>query len=576
VTATLAEVRAAAREGRAAWSPLATLATAGFAVAALAPLVLSTSRLDELASGLCLAMAATALGLVVGVGGLPSLAQGAFMAVGAFTAAQLRVHGGFPTLAAALVGAVAAGAAGALVGAGLLRLGRGLYAVATWLVAWLVAFALLAFPSISGGVQGTVLPEGPSTSTLYEVALLLTALVVLASVALARSPFGHVLAAARVRRPAASALGLPFDRARLAAVVASAALAGLAGGVAVQIAGVADAASYGPFLSFKLFAIVVIGGALAPLGPLAGTIVLGILASVADAVASLEGVSGARFQPFFTAILLLAVLALGGDGLLRRPKLTRPGGKRPLDPPPRGGRISGRGLTRRYGGVVALNGLDLDAGAGEIVALVGPNGSGKTTALRLLGRTETPDAGTIAVEGGAVRTLQGDPVFPELTALEHVVAGTSPRLRRSGLVRAALATPKARAERRRAEAEAAAALELVGLGRHAGTEARELTTSERRLLALATAYATGASVLLVDELSAGASPADLERIAEVLATVRERGVAVVVVEHNLRLVRAVADRVVVLDGGEVLVSGTPDDVGADPRVRDAYLGRQAL
>src|SRR5215210_3836361 len=131
------------------------------------------------------------------------------MAVGAFTAAQLRIHGGVPTVAAAVVGAAAAAAAGAVAGAGFVRLNRGLVAVSTWILAWLVALALNAFPSVSGGAQGLLLPQGPSTTAHYELALALVALAALGLVALARGSFGLRLAAARDRRAAAAALGVP-------------------------------------------------------------------------------------------------------------------------------------------------------------------------------------------------------------------------------------------------------------------------------------------------------------------------------------------------------------------------------
>src|SRR3989442_79152 len=322
----------AARDVRAAWSPRASIAAAFFAVAALAPLVVSTSRLDDLASGLYLALAATGLALAVGIAGMPSLAQGAFMAVGAFTAAELRVHGGVPTLLAALVGAAAAAAAGAVVGAGAVRLQRGIVAVATWILAWTCALALAAFPSISGGAVGVLLPAGPSAATHYELALALVALAALGYAALARGPFGVRLVAARADRAAAAAVGVPVARLRLAAFVAAAAVGGLAGGLSVQLAGVADATTYGPYLSFKLFVAVLIGGAAAALGPLAGVIVLGLVSAVAGIVGSAENVSSTRFHPLLAAVLLLAVLALGGGG---PPPPRRPRGGARAGAPPR-------------------------------------------------------------------------------------------------------------------------------------------------------------------------------------------------------------------------------------------------
>jgi branched-chain amino acid transport system permease protein len=233
-------------------------------------------------------------------------------------------------------------------------------------------------------------------------------------------------------------------------------------------------------------------------------------------------------------------------------------------------------MTKRYGELVAVADLDLEVEPGEISALVGPNGSGKTTALRLLAGAERPDAGTITREGRVIRTLQATATFGELTAVEHLLVASAGGRRHGGLVRTLLATPKARAEEAAQTAHARATLERFGLGDRADTRASELSGAEQRLLMIAAAYATGAPVLLLDEPSAGASAPEVERLAAVLGSLREEGLAVLAVEHNLRLVRAVADRVVALDAGRVVASGSPEQVGAEPAVRAAYLGAHTL
>ena len=199
------------RDARRHWTRRVTLAALVLLVAAFVPLVTGDARLADLASGLYLACAAVGLGLVAGVAGLPSLAQGAFMATGAMVAAHLLQHG-VPTGIAALAGGIAGGAAGALVGGAFIRLPRAGFAAATWIVSWLVALAVLSVTWLLGGAQGTVVSGGPTTAGHYELALGLTALAVLGFAALARSPFGLGLAAAREREPAAAALGVPFRR----------------------------------------------------------------------------------------------------------------------------------------------------------------------------------------------------------------------------------------------------------------------------------------------------------------------------------------------------------------------------
>jgi len=247
-------------------------------------------------------------------------------------------------------------------------------------------------------------------------------------------------------------------------------------------------------------------------------------------------------------------------------------------------------LRKTFGGVVALDGLSLELARGETVALVGPNGSGKTTALRLISGAEPPDAGRVLFEGraltgertpdrvrlGVARTLQATAYFPELTALESVLVGRSVRRRFGGAIRTSLATPNARREAAQSEAAAREALELVGLADVSYVPTPELTTSQRRLVALAAALAGEPEVLLVDELAAGAGSEELEPIAEVVGRIQGRGIAVLLVEHNLRLVRLAADRVLVLAAGRSVAEGSVAEVADSDVVRRAYLGTQRL
>jgi len=588
-------LRDAAGDAKRSWSGGGWLAVGGLALAALLPVVLPESvQIDRLAETGYLALAAVGLGFAVGIGGMPSVAQGAFVGVGAVIAAHLAAHG-WPVLAAALLGAAAAALGGVVVGAAIVRF-RPVYVVAvTWIVTWLFALGLDAFPSISGGAQGVVVTPAWTPTVHYELALGLVALATLAHWTLARSSFGLALRAAAERPAGAAALGTEAAWLRLRAFAGSAAVAGLAGGLAVQLVGVADQSAYGPELSFRLLVAVLVGGAVSALGPTAGVLLLGALSLLGDGLADLTGADNVRFSPMLAALLLLAVLAAGGDGIVpaivRRLRRERETDDVPApSPSPDGAELEVRGLARRFGGLVALEGLDLDVRPGGVVALVGPNGSGKTTALRLLAGTMRPDSGKISLDGldvtgrpagalvrrGLVRTLQASAVFPTLTVLENAVVGASMRRRCGGALRSLFATPKARREALETRSRARAALAVVGLDDRADDEAGSLTGPEQRLLMIASALATEPRVLLLDEPSAGAGPDELERLERVLSGLGERGLAVLVVEHNLRLVRSVAKGVVVLDAGARLASGSPDEVAHNPAVREAYLGRQFL
>jgi branched-chain amino acid transport system permease protein len=582
---TCAALRDAAAEAVRAWSRSATAGVAIAAVAAAVPLLLGgLVSTDTLAGGAYLALAATGLALCIGLAGVPSLAQGAFVGTGAFVAAHVLRHTALPAELCALIGAAAAAALGVAAGIAVRSLDPVRVAVSTWLLSWLVALALGALPWLSGGAQGLVVPTRrlvgftPTPLVHYELAVVLTGICALALVALRRAPFGLDLAAAAQHRGAAAALGVPLERLRVGAFAASAFVGGLAGGLAVQLDIVADPTAYGPLLSFELLVAVLVGGATAALGPSAGVVVLALIALAARGLGDLAAVEGSRFRPMLEALLLLALLATGGSALV--PSLRAFLGRFLVGPRPRrcearrpprrpAARLEAHGLTKRFGGVIAADDVSLEIRTGTITALVGPNGSGKTTVLRLVGGTLEPDAGTVALGGrdltatasqarvasGLVRTLQSRAVFDELTALESVLVGVDRTRRDGGAVRALTSTPRYRAESRRADGHALAVLETVGLADRADRPASELTGSDRQRLMIAAALGTNPTTLLLDEPSAGASDEDLRRLAELLLAIRGDGLGILLVEHNLKLVRAVADEVLELDHGRVHPGG---------------------
>jgi ABC-type branched-subunit amino acid transport system ATPase component/ABC-type branched-subunit amino acid transport system permease subunit len=575
----LREAAATAREN---WTDTAT--TGGFALvlAVLAPFALGGLIADDtLASGAYLALAATGLALCVGLAGVPSLAQGAFIGTGAFVTAHVLRHTQLPAEVCALIGAVAAAALGSAAGFAVRSLDSVRVAVGSWLLTWLVALALGVLPWLSGGAQGLVVPTrrlfglNPTPLVHYELGVLLTGLCALALVALRRGPFGLDLAAASQHRGAAAALGVPMERLRVVAFAASAFVGGLAGGLAVQLDIVADPTAYGPLLSFELLVAVLVGGAAAALGPSVGVIVLGLISLAARALGALAGVSASRFQPMLEALLLLAVLTTGGNAFVpavvraaRRFRPARPHSSHritPAAPPNRRETLRAENLAKHFGPVAAVDGVSLELHPGTVTALVGPNGSGKTTVLRLLSGALPPDEGVIrlgpreltgllpaaCVQAGLVRTLQSRPFFGELTVLEHALVGTNRTRRYGGAVRTLVSTPLFRAENPVAEAHAFAALETVGLAAQADQPASELTGSGRERLMIAAALATNPAVLLVDEPSAGAALEDLELLKTIFTGLKADGLAVLLVEHNLGLVRAVADHVLGLELGRV-------------------------
>jgi branched-chain amino acid transport system permease protein len=577
-------------------------------------------RIASAGAALYLALAVAGLHVAVALGGMPSLGQGLFVGLGAFGAAEVQVHAGWGIGPAVVVGTLAAAAVGVLVGAGVVRLQPPFVAAWTWVASWVFVLGLRAFPGVSGGAQGLVLPPPKlrfpfvgGTATLtptasYEVALVLVVVALLCLAAVARSPLGARLAAVRQGRPLASGLGIDVPRARMVAFATSAGIGGLAGALAVQMVGVADAGAYGPLFSVELFIAVLIGARAGALGPLIGAAVLWLLPGAARGLGSTAGLGPERLEPIIAAGLLALAVALGG-GALRLPRPARRVGPAAPAPTPSGpaprhattppatqthrsagdGTLRAESVTKRFGGLVALDGVSLSLRGGRIEGLVGPNGSGKSTllailagALRpdeggvLLGETDLSATGVVArVRLGVVRTPQATAVFEGATVLEQVAAGVSLRTRFEGPVRTSLATPRHRREAREVRARALEVLDAFGLADRADDPPDRISTAEQRLLMIATAWATRPSVLLLDEPAAGMSSPEIGRLRAFLDRAAAAGVALLIVEHHVPLILSVAERITVLDAGRVIARGTAAEIRADPEVRRAYLGRRA-
>jgi branched-chain amino acid transport system ATP-binding protein len=239
--------------------------------------------------------------------------------------------------------------------------------------------------------------------------------------------------------------------------------------------------------------------------------------------------------------------------------------------------LEGRGLTKRFGGLIAVNDVDITIERGEICGLIGPNGAGKSTLFRLISGVMQPTAGTVTFDGrpitgrsahdicvaGVAVTHQIVRPFRDMSVIENVMVGAffghRPR-------------PHGRAGARAAAMEE---LDVCGLADRAETPARSLTLGGHKRLEIARALATRPEVLLLDEVLAGLNPTETDRTLDLVRTVRERGTTIVMVEHNLRAVRGLCSRIVVLVEGRKIVEGDPDTVLTDERVVSAYLGTAA-
>jgi branched-chain amino acid transport system ATP-binding protein/branched-chain amino acid transport system permease protein len=546
-------------------------------------------------------MIAVGLNVLVGLTGLVSLGQAGLFALGSYTGAILATRAGFDIIGACLGAGVVSGIFGVLLAYPTVRV-RGVYlAVVTIAFGLIVENVAIEWQSLTGGTTGlSSIPKpnvfGVRLSGFAFYAVLAVTLFALTLLIhnLKISRFGRTMLAVSQSETASRALGINSTRLRTMAFVISSVTAGIAGTFYAFLNSYISPDIFTFSDSVRFLLMVILGGAGSTFGPVIGAYLLTYLPEYLQ-----------QFQVWqkfaYGALLLIVMFALprGILGTVKwafdrvRPTAPVPDAAEglPVETSLRyetrmlAAELVATALTVRFGGLSALSNASLRVKGGEIHALIGPNGAGKSTFVNTISGFYRPDEGHCELDGveltgrssleiarlGLARTFQNTELFGELSVLENVMAGYDQRLS-YGVAQALLRTPKMRREEEECRRTAIGLLAFVGLSKYANDEARFLPFGLQRRLEIARALAGKPRLLLLDEPAAGLTTQEIDDLETMIRRIAGLGISILLIEHHVDLIMALADTVTVLDYGQVIASDSPDVVQNDARVIEAYFG----
>jgi branched-chain amino acid transport system permease protein len=552
------------------------------------------------------ALVAMGLVLLTGVGGLTSFGQAAFCGFGAYTTAVLTTTYGLSPWLTLPMSLLVSGGAAVLLGLVTVRLSGHYLPLGTiaWGLGLFYLFSKLEFLGRNDGISAIpplsigsfkMIDPGSMYFAIW-IAVLLSALL---TMNLLDSRTGRAIRALRRGHVAAEAFGVQTPRAKLLVFIYAAVLAGLSGWLYAHFQRAANPTPFGAQAGIEYLFVAVVGGAGYVWGGVLGAAIVVVLKEILQSYLPYIFGGQAQLETIVFGILLVGLLQLAPTGIwpwLMARLPYKPARKRPdtalvLAARPREADtpqvlLQIENARKQFGGVIAVNNVSFDVQAREIVALIGPNGAGKSTTFNLITGVLSKTGGKISVLGksvdnappqevtklGVARTFQHVKLVPDMTVLENVAIGAHLR-GHSGAISSMLRLD--RADEARLLAEAARQIERVGLSDQIDALAGSLSLGQQRIVEIARALCVDPMLLLLDEPAAGLRHMEKQRLAALLRSLRDGGMSVLLVEHDMGFVMDLADRIVVLDFGTKIAEGTPQAIKTNPEVIKAYLGAVA-
>jgi branched-chain amino acid transport system permease protein len=552
------------------------------------------------------ALVAMGLVLLTGVGGLTSFGQAAFCGFGAYTTAVLTTAYGLSPWLTLPLSLLVSGIAAVLLGLVTVRLSGHYLPLGTlaWGLGLFYLFSKLEFLGRNDGISGIPpLSIGSirmiDPGTIYFAIWIAVLLCALLTMNLLDSRTGRAIRALRRGHVAAEAFGVQTPRAKLLVFIYAAVLAGLSGWFYAHFQRATNPTPFGAQAGIEYLFIAVVGGAGYVWGGVLGAAIVVILKELLQSYLPLLFHGEGQLETIVFGILLVTLLQIAPTGvwpwltarLPFKPKRQRPDTSlvlparaRPAITPDVLLQIDH--ARKQFGGVIAVNDVSFDVQAREIVALIGPNGAGKSTTFNLITGVLAPSDGTISVLGkkighaapqqvvklGIARTFQHVKLVPDMTVLENVAIGAHLR-GHAGAIASMFRLD--RPDEAKLLAEATRQIERVGLGDQIDQLAGSLSLGQQRIVEIARALCVDPMLLLLDEPAAGLRHMEKQQLAALLRQLRDGGMSVLLVEHDMGFVMDLADRIVVLDFGTKIAEGTPQAIKTNPEVIKAYLGAVA-